>query len=73
MNAEYIMQQLRRIVGANMRQLQSADLVVKNEGGTKTRRGAIAIGERHGIQRILDDMCVTFDIDPWNCMGEEGK
>lgn len=73
MNAEYIMQQLRRIVGANMRQLQSADLVVKNEGGTKTRRGAIAIGERHGIQRILDDMCVTFDIDPWNCMGAEGK
>lgn len=72
MKADYIMQQLRRIVGANMRQLQAADQAVKNEGGTKSRRGAIAVGERHGIQRILDDMCVTFDIDPWACI-EEAK
>lgn len=71
MTSEYMMGELRRIVGAYMDQRTGAVAVAAKEGEKKSsvaeKAAAYALGKAHGLALVLDELSVTFDIDPWAC------
>ena len=70
MSEKSMMDELRRIARAYMQRKQAVDKVVAAEGGTRTKNGAMAVGEGRALARILDELDLTFGIDPWACIGE---
>ncbi len=68
MNAEQMMVQLRRIVGAQMENWQRVQASSPN---MKSPKGAYMLGQCSVYSSILDELSMTFNIDPWTCVKED--
>ena len=68
MNAEQMMEQLRRIVGAQMWNWQR---VQASRPDMKSPKGAYAMGQCSVYSSIIDELSMTFNIDPWTCAKED--
>lgn len=69
MTSESMMAELRRIIGAYMKKRELTVKVAAKEGAKSGRAAekaaAYALGKTHGLGLVLDELCMTFDIDPW--------
>jgi len=70
MNAEQMMDQLRRIVKAQMENWQRAR-AVSATGGKGNPRGTYALGQCAAYSNFIEELAQTFGIDPWACVEEE--
>lgn len=69
MTSENMMTELRRIVGAYVQQRKCAVTVAAMESALKShsaeKSAAYARGKADAFRSVLDELCMTFDIDPW--------
>lgn len=73
MTSENMIVELRRIVGVYVDKRNRAVAVAAKEGAKASRAAekaaAYALGKADGIGRLLDELCMAFDIDPWELVG----
>ena len=68
MKAEEMMKELRRIVGVFM---EARNATLESEAGRRNEKAAAyALGRSEAWSRMIDELSLTFKLDPWECEEE---